>query len=357
MNITLQEERKKERIEYLDALRGFTMILVILNHVAAYNLGVDVYSEENLHFYLRLFRMPLFFFVSGFVFYKANFFDTFGNIITFIKKKLFVQIISPFLFFLCYIHFMDLPYIESIMSDTKVGYWFTFTLFSYFIIYIIIRSILKVFKIKESHSLIILFIIGFLLYNFSARYYISKFCGIPTDILNFIGAGRLHYFSFFILVIIIRKNFKSFECILDKAVLIIIAVLTFFLINIFIDYNGMNELISQNIKFVLAISGIIIVFSFFRKNTTYFRQEGLISKTLQYIGKRTLDIYLIHFFFLSYNMPKIVTYFTEHNLPIYEFTLSLVMTTIIISLCLLVGSILRISPTMAHYLFGAKEKK
>ena len=31
---------EKKRIEYLDALRGFTMILVILNHVASYNLNI-----------------------------------------------------------------------------------------------------------------------------------------------------------------------------------------------------------------------------------------------------------------------------------------------------------------------------
>ena len=57
--------QQKKRIEYLDALRGFTMILVVMSHVALFNLGVDVRSDGCYHTYFQLFRMPLFFFVSG----------------------------------------------------------------------------------------------------------------------------------------------------------------------------------------------------------------------------------------------------------------------------------------------------
>lgn len=345
------------RIEYLDALRGFTMILVILNHVAAYNLNIDVYQDGNFHFYLRQFRMPLFFFVSGFVFYKANFFDDVKKIFTFLKKKISVQLISPFIFLLCYIWYRQLPMADSILSDTKVGYWFTFTLFNYFVIYIVLGQVLKAMKIKEDYRLLIIIIIGLLLYNFGARYYVGKYCGIPTPILDFIGAGRLHYFFFFILGITIRKNFSWFENKLDNSLLTAIAVTAFFAINIFVDYNGMNEFVSKNIKLLLGVCGIIIVFSFFRKNETYFSQSNVVSKTLQFIGKRTLDIYLLHFFFLSYNLPYIFPFFAEHNLPVWEFAVSLIMTFFIMAIFLLIGSVLRINPTMAHYLFGAKKKQ
>lgn len=188
---------EKKRIEYLDALRGFTMILVILNHVAAYNLNVDVYSEGNFHFYLRLFRMPLFFFVSGFVFYKANFFDSVSMIFSFLKKKIWVQIISPFLFLLCYICYRKLSFSDSILSDTKAGYWFTFTLFNYFVIYIVLGLMLKAMKINENYRLSLMALLGLVLYNFNANYYASTILNIPVDVLNFVGAGRLHYFLYF----------------------------------------------------------------------------------------------------------------------------------------------------------------
>lgn len=345
----------KKRIEYLDALRGFTMILVIINHVAAYNLGVDVYSDGNFHFYLRLFRMPLFFFVSGFVFYKYDFFESTSKIFSFIKKKIPVQIISPFLFLLCYIFYRDLPLTDSICSYSKAGYWFTFALFNYFLIYIVLGGITKAMKVKEDYRLLLMILIGVFLYFFNVKDNVLKLFDIPVSVLDLLGAGRLNYFLFFILGVIVRKNFKWFENKLDNSLLIAIATAMFFVVNIIIDYDGMNNTLIKAIKLLLALCGIIICLGFFRKNETFFSQENIVSKSLKFIGKRTLDIYLLHFFFLSYNMPKIFPLFSEHNLPVPEIACSLFMTFIVIAICLLVGSILRINPTMAHYLFGAKK--
>lgn len=48
-----------KRIEYIDALRGFTMILVVLSHVAIFCVGA--YDVPNYHHYLQQLRMPMFF--------------------------------------------------------------------------------------------------------------------------------------------------------------------------------------------------------------------------------------------------------------------------------------------------------
>lgn len=55
---------KKPRLGWLDALRGFTMILVVTNHVALKSFGMQIRWSAALQFFL-LFRMPLFFFISG----------------------------------------------------------------------------------------------------------------------------------------------------------------------------------------------------------------------------------------------------------------------------------------------------
>lgn len=57
----------KERIEYIDTMRGFTMLLVVYSHVRLYGLYFDdsnIVSSFNSIF--LLIRMPLFFFISGF---------------------------------------------------------------------------------------------------------------------------------------------------------------------------------------------------------------------------------------------------------------------------------------------------
>ena len=62
---------KKPRLGWLDALRGFTMLLVVTNHVALKSFGMQIRWSAALQFFL-LFRMPLFFFISGFLAYKAS---------------------------------------------------------------------------------------------------------------------------------------------------------------------------------------------------------------------------------------------------------------------------------------------
>lgn len=62
-----------QRLEYIDALRGFTMILVVLAHIINIGYHITDSTMEEMNTFNNLFvrfRMPLFFFISGFVFYK-----------------------------------------------------------------------------------------------------------------------------------------------------------------------------------------------------------------------------------------------------------------------------------------------
>ena len=117
------------RIEWLDAMRGFTMILVVAYHVAQFGFMENEKTSAALPF-LVLFRMPLFFFVSGFLAYKANFVWNIKNTLPLVGKKLHVQIIPAVIFLCIFIIFKSkLSFWDGIMtalkSPTKNGYWFT----------------------------------------------------------------------------------------------------------------------------------------------------------------------------------------------------------------------------------------
>ena len=58
------------RMEVLDVIRGVTMILVVFHHVRGTTFGL-YNSQSPLSEFLMSFRMPMFFFISGFVAYKA----------------------------------------------------------------------------------------------------------------------------------------------------------------------------------------------------------------------------------------------------------------------------------------------
>ena len=63
---------KTHRIEYIDALRGFTMLLVVYGHILVHCFDFDFTTEPSFNSIISLIRMPIFFFISGFIMYKKD---------------------------------------------------------------------------------------------------------------------------------------------------------------------------------------------------------------------------------------------------------------------------------------------
>ena len=84
-----------KRIEFIDALRGFTMILVVLNHIETQGF---VNEPSIIGRILMTFRMPLFFFISGYIAYKADKVWNLSNYILDCLKKIKVQLIPTLVF-------------------------------------------------------------------------------------------------------------------------------------------------------------------------------------------------------------------------------------------------------------------
>ena len=88
---------KGTRLEWLDAMRGLTMILVVAYHVAQMSFGLSEKTSSSLPFFV-LFRMPLFFFVSGFLAYKASFEWTWPNALRLTWKKIKILVLPALVF-------------------------------------------------------------------------------------------------------------------------------------------------------------------------------------------------------------------------------------------------------------------
>ena len=349
----MKNEVKKDstqRVEYIDAMRGFTMILVVLHHISLMAFGRNSAIDE----WYVTFVMPLFFFVSGFVLYKSTYNWNFKNSITFLKKKVWPLILSPFIFFLIYIHVYDRVFLESLIDPTKAGYWFTFMLFNYYLMYIFIQMLLDKLYIHPLKKDSILILFGFLIYF--AGYGISYlYLEEKISIAGFIGGAQCKHFLFFVLGILTKKYFKNFVHILDSALLLPICISLFFLLNIFIKPLE-GALTRFSFVLLTATTGVIIVFSFFRKYQSLVTKDNVLGKILQTIGRRTLDIYLLHYFFIPYRLSEVCPLFQKCNLPIIELACSLTVASFVIAFCLLISAILRISPNLGHLLFGAKKE-
>ena len=149
----------KLRTNYIDALRGFTMILVVVGHVMGRSLGFGGY-DSVISSIILTFRMPMFFFISGYIAYKAIKYWVPENYVKCLKKKSVVQIIPTVIFFSLYCIYIGNNPITSIHHGFR-EYWFTIVLFLFLAIYYTISLISYLtHNIIQDIGLILISIIG-----------------------------------------------------------------------------------------------------------------------------------------------------------------------------------------------------
>jgi fucose 4-O-acetylase-like acetyltransferase len=95
----------------------------------------------------------------------------------------------------------------------------------------------------------------------------------------------------------------------------------------------------------------------FKENENHLSSSTKLGNSLQHIGKRTLDIYYLHFYFLPYNLSFVGKWLDKNPNPLLEFSMSLTLALLVVVCCLLVSKIIRISPTLAYLLLGVKHNK
>jgi surface polysaccharide O-acyltransferase-like enzyme len=91
---------------------------------------------------------------------------------------------------------------------------------------------------------------------------------------------------------------------------------------------------------------------YFRHYHQYFTQRTVVGRSFQYIGRRTLDIYLIHYLFMP-NLPTLGSFFSQyrHNF-ILDTTVSVFLALLVIGFSVITSNILRVSPFLKKWLFG-----
>lgn len=354
----------KKRIEYIDALRGMTMILVVFSHVELTTFGFTTPTFINSLF--MSFRMPLFFFVSGFIAYKASIQWDLQTWFNMTKKKFFIQLIPTLIFGIIYTYaYMHTDITDFVTNNSKLGYWFTIALLEIFIILYTTNLCLYSNnpQIHRRRMLIALTVI-------SGCLFIIRILLKAHPTLNEVGnVLTLHhtfnYFQYFAFGYICSMYKDVFNKMLENKITsasIIILYAILFYIKIFhitpllSDTLNIYKMFDIVIEVVIGYFGLLIVYNTFKTYQDSFTSEKRAGKILQFIGKRTLDIYLLHYFLLPHllQVGKIVQNSTNTTL---EITIGVIISLIVIALCLIISSILRTSPVLTKWLFGVKQKQ
>lgn len=168
--------------------------------------------------------------------------------------------------------------------------------------------------------------------------------------------GQLWYFFFFSFGAYVKGHFSSFVDFLESKYFPVLLVAFFGVAFFYIKSPFINSLpYHALLKVPLGIAGISIVFNFFRKHEDSFRKTTVVGRVLQYIGKRTLDVYLLHYFFLPRHLEMVGDFFRDNFNPSVEFFCSFLLSVMVVGLCLVVSNVIRTSDTLGHWLFGVKK--
>lgn len=352
---------QKKRLEWLDAMRGFTMILVVSVHVSSYTYEIPL-KLSSVQDLITLFRMPMFFFVSGFLAYKSSIQWDGKTLGSSLLKKVRVQLIPTLVFLFVYEVYKHHDYIDNFIRSfdlpRKNGYWFTWVLLLMFIAYYLFAFLEQ--KLQNSFKqkfmtwlpITVFFILSLCLYEtvfMPKQFTYPKEQWADTTSFNLFA----EFFCFFVLGNICRRFWKQAEKLFDSSwffplLIVLVIVCTFdfcYWHNLKFEWRNLPRTID-----IIALLGIVLLT--FRHYEHTFSKETRIGRALQYIGTRTLDIYLIHYFFLP-TIPCVGEFFTYHRPNIVpELVVTMGTALIVIAFSCVTSAVLRTSPFLKKYLFG-----
>ena len=357
---------KKPRLGWLDALRGFTMLLVVTNHVALKSFGMQIRWSPALQFFL-LFRMPLFFFISGFLAYKASRIWNAHTLGELTLKKLRVQIIPTAVFFLLFLAMIPTtPFIDSLnealATSMKAGYWFTlvllYMLLTFYVFSFVEQKLISFHFPLSSFLLPLLFILSLCL--FETCYLPRQFSwamghkGPPNAFMNYSSlVEMIRYFPFFLYGAIVHRYWDRAQRLMDSRWFFPLVVLLALITTLEVIKWHTLRMEWASLPHTLAMFLLLtMVFMFFRHYSDFFSDKTVLGRSLQFIGRRTLDIYLLHYFFLP-KLPMVGEFFrvNRHNF-ILDTTAALAVALVVVAFCVITSQLLRVSPFLKKYLFG-----
>ena len=169
------------------------------------------------------------------------------------------------------------------------------------------------------------------------------------------------YFIYFVAGIIASKYRNIFFLAQRNQYISAIAIVSFTLLTYYnftiVDYDSyaIEKFFTRISPVILGLLGIFIVFNFFRTYQENFTRERKLGRILQFIGKRTLDIYLLHYFLIP-TIPYFGDFIQDNPNFVIEATVLSLLSILVVAFCLVLSSIIRTSSFLGYYLFGVKQK-
>lgn len=269
----------QQRLEYLDSLKGCAIFLVIVGHVELSILKATTIITAIV----SMIHIPVFMFISGYLLFKSL--QNGKQLRCFFSDKL-KRLILPFFSFVFIYSFIFQINIDKIfLSDYKYGYWFTLTLF---LIILVVSFFSKLLRNKNNPIIEVLILVSF----YILICYIHFFISFSSQYDKILSVSQFVYYYPIFVFGYLNSKYGDVSMFFLNSILSISFSLLIFLICLFLQwfmkYDSLLLLISS------GVSGVVYLNYFFQKYS-----NKLLIGSFSRFGKLSLEIYMIHFFYIT----------------------------------------------------------
>lgn len=316
------------------------MILVVFSHLYIPNHSVINQLFIN-------FRMPLFFFISGLLSMRIE--QEWSGLE--LRRRLGSKartLLLPIMFFgLLYTAVQGHSLETLLFSRTKLGFWFTLVLFEMLAIYYGVRYAAARRGWSVARATTTLFVTA------TAVSFLWSEAWMMTAVPKLLSLGLLlRYAPFFAFGLLAGYHRAMFDRLVDRWDVYLGATTMFALLSwANIRWNGGIDVI---INLMVGAAGIIMLYGSFRRLARHLEDNTLVGKCMQYVGRHTLEVYVLHYFVLIAFGGALYPYVVESAFPLSRIVVGLPTATAIAAVSLGIGWLLCKNRYIAYYALGKR---
>lgn len=320
----------KERVQFIDRLKGFAIIAVVFGHVTVWPLKSPDVVLGNL---VASFHMPIFMFFSGLVISAIpTHKKCFDKVLTFLCPMITIGLLMAIVF--------HKPIGGFWFDNMKYGYWYLYVLS---VFYLLLTTFSWRRRLRSSFGWDVIYGIGIFAILLGARFI------LPTNIGNFLSISLCSsYWPMFLLGFLARK-YNLLDYLMGHNWIFTLSLVGYVIATgIYIQGYGHVFLICA----VFAIPTFVYLFKQREKSETFVECE------LAHIGRHSLDVYIYHYFFVrSIYLSDIGLWISQTDNFLLGTTLIIIMSVLITYLSLLAGYVIKQSQGLSSIIYGSFIKK
>lgn len=325
----------EKRIDYIDRMKGLAIFLVVMGHV--YGMAF-AQSADVVYRVISSFHMPLFMFLSGLV--ACSGVKTPYWSLSRLAKKMRGLLVPLLVFGMCFTMTFTKDIVSGIIafleSPNKNGYWYLMTLAVFYVSLSLSRL-----NVKQKWYIDVALAIAI----WGGMFTLWKYTAQTKDYFCMLNCGN--FYPFFMLGVMTTKynllnkiqkaNWVFSLCVVGYAFLFCVDM-------------PFHALVSLNKHIFLPFCMVYIVV------TLFVGRHGATScweNILDFVGKRTLDIYVIHYFFISMiHLKNLGNNWEGTENSLLMFIVAIGLSVVITALSIGVGYVLHQGRIIEKFVYG-----